>query len=367
MIRISALVVFALVVSACTTPAPSSGTVTRDLAGRALLDRDIPGLLASSRVTGVSIARIENGRVAFTTAHGLQGPGVPASADTLYNIASMTKPISAEVILRLVAQGRISLDEAMYRYWTDPDIASDERRKLLTPRLALSHQSGFPNWRYETDKVLQFKRKPGEAFGYSGEGYEYAARFTEKKMGTSFEALAQAMVFGPAGMRNTSYTRRPWFEGRIAVPSDSDGNWLSPQISDHLIASDLLYTTTDDYAKFVVSVMHHAGLTQALAAERGRVQVSRKAETCPPAKTGTCPDEVGFGLGWEVIVIAGETFLLHTGMDEGVFTLGYINTAARSGTIIFTNSARGPQIILPILDLLGKDRAFVNFLRDQAG
>ena len=174
------------------------------------------------------------------------GAGDSATTKTLYNIASLSKPISAEVVLRLASQGRLSLDDPMYLYWTDPDIANDDRRKLLTPRLAMSHQTGFPNWRRETGGALAFKRTPGEAYGYSGEGFEYLARYAGKKTHTDFEALAQSLVLDPLKMADTAYTRRAWFDGRIALPTDSQGKVLQPQIADHWNASDLIYTTPGD-------------------------------------------------------------------------------------------------------------------------
>ena len=84
-------------------------------------DRQLPRLLADNGVASVGIAQIEAGRIVFVGAYGSQGPGVPASRNTLYNLASLSKPISAEVILRLASAGRLDLDEPMERYWTDPD------------------------------------------------------------------------------------------------------------------------------------------------------------------------------------------------------------------------------------------------------
>jgi CubicO group peptidase (beta-lactamase class C family) len=342
----------------------------RDAHGRAIrasLDRDVPRLLAENHVPSVSIARIESGRLIFTAAYGEQSHGVPATTKTLYNIASMTKPISAEVVLRLVSQGRIGLDEPMYPYWIDPDIANDERSKLLTPRLMLSHQSGFPNWRRQTGGVLAFKQTPGTAFGYSGEGYEYVARFAEKKTGENFEALAQNLVFGPVEMSETAYTGRPWFEGRIAEPADASGAPLKPVIAKTWVASDLLYTTPTDYAKFMLSVLGKEGVTPAVAAERSRIQISRKRDECAKLKPEICPDDLGFGLGWEVFRFRDATYLMHTGKDDGLFTLGYLDITHGSGTIIFTSGENGASLVLPILDDIGAEREFVDLLRAQGG
>ena len=365
--RVLVIVIGLLATSACVSAADRSRSVAdREAEIRWVLDRDLPGLLAANRIPSVSIAHIEAGRIVFAAAYGSQSAGVPATTRTLYNIASMTKPISAEVVLRLASEGRLSLDEPMYLSWTDPDIANDERRKLLTPRLALSHQTGFPNWRRETNHVLTFKYTPGEAYGYSGEGYEYVARFAEKKTAADFETLAQKLVMEPTGMI-AAYTGRSWFEGGIALPTDAQGKALEPTIARTWVASDLLYTTPGDYARFMQSVMRGKGLTSALAKERSSIQVSRKAKECPAAKVQNCPDDVGFGLGWEVFKFGDVTYLMHTGKDDGVFTLGYINLSEQTATIIFTNSDNGAKVVLPILDRLGKDRVFVEYLRQQAG
>ncbi len=358
-----ALCAFALL-GTCALAAPRAAPVNN---AQARLDALVPTLLADKRIASVSIARIEDRRLAFVAAYGEARPGVPATPGTLYNIASMTKPISAEVVLRLVSRGKISLDEPMSRYWTDPDLVDEPRRDLLTPRLALSHRTGFPNWRYETGDTLKFVKTPGEAFGYSGEGFEYMARFAEKKTGTPFERLAQTLVFGPSGMHATAYTRRSWFANRLAVPTDADGHMLPPQIGERYLASDDAHSTPRDYARFMIGVMKRQGVDAGLAAERARIQSDRKGELCPAPRAKTCAEEAGFGLGWEVFRFGDRTYLMHTGMDTGTFTLGYLELSTGSGTVIFTNSSHGAQSVLPILDAIGRDREFVDFLRLLAG
>ena len=356
-----------LAIAACgATPERPSAVAMRERVIRPRADQEIPQLLSDYNVSSVSIGHIEAGQVAFVHAYGLQAPGISATNKTLYNIASLSKPLSAEVVLRLASQGRVTLDEPMYRYWTDPDIANDERRKLLTPRLAMSHQTGFPNWRRQTGHVLTFRHAPGEVYGYSGEGYEYLARFAEKKTNTDFETLAQDLVLGPIAMTETAYTRRPWFEDRIAVPTDGQGQALEPEIADHWIASDMIYTTASDYSKFMLSVMRGEGFTKAIASERSRVQAVEGKVLCSAPKPAGCPEEAGFGLGWEIIKLGGDTYMTHNGSDEGIATFVYINLTRHTGTVILTNSANGGKIVLPILDLLGQDQAFVSCLRRQA-
>ncbi len=355
-----------LVLAACASSEPTSATANgRAKALRTQLDDEMPRLLRENGVPSASIAHIENGKLILVAAYGSQSPGVPATDATLYNVASLTKPVTAQVILRLVSQGKISLDEPMANYWLDPDIAHDERAKLLTPRLSLSHQTGFPNWRRMTGGVLTFKHTPGEAYGYSGEGYEYLRRFAEKKLQTPFETLAETEVLQPLGMNETAYTGRPWFQGRIAVPTKADGKVLEPEIAKEAFASDQLYTTARDYAKFMLAVLNDTGLTPAVARERIRIQVAEHPPKCTPVKVAGCPDEQGFGLGWEVIRVGDDTYLMHGGSDEGVATLVYLSLKDRTGTVLLTNSDNGMKLVLPLFDLIGSDPTLVTCLRNE--
>jgi CubicO group peptidase (beta-lactamase class C family) len=332
---------------------------------RRRLDLTVPPLLARLGVPSVSIVQIRDGRVSLVVAYGVLADGRRATPATLYNIASMTKPITAEVVLRLAAQGRLDLDAPMDAAWIDPDIADDPRHSLLTPRLALSHRTGFPNWRRQTGGRLTFLRRPGEAYGYSGEGYEYVARFAVRRAGEDLERLAETEVFRPAGMRETSYVAKPWFAGRIAAPTAADGRALQPDIATEPIASDEVYSTPRDYARFMISLMRGRDLPSGLARDRQTVQLDRRAEVCAGGKAASCPFAVGPGLGWEVSVFGERTFLMHTGSDQGEFTFGYFSPTSGEGAIVFTNSANGGNVVLPILEELDVDPAFLRYLHAQ--
>lgn len=327
-------------------------------AGR-LDHRDVLELLTEQNVPSVSVAFLKDGMLYYAAAYGESREGVPATTATLYNIASLSKPISAEVVMQLVARNVISLDEQMSKYWVDPDIAQDPRHRLLTPRLALSHRTGFPNWRADR---LVFENDPGTVFGYSGEGFEYLARFIEAKTNKPLDYWAEQLVFTPLGMRQTSYTGQPWFKGWIAYPHDSAGNELTPQISNEPIASDNIFSTPSDYARFIASLMENRGLTTSLANERVRIQTDRRAEICRNLPESKCPSEAGIGLGWESYEINGHRYLMHSGSDEGTFTFSYYSPDTKSAAVIFTNSSNGSETVLPILRMSEQDREFVEFL-----
>jgi CubicO group peptidase (beta-lactamase class C family) len=130
------------ITSSSTRLAAQSEQITPDEL-RAKISQDLPGWLKQYNVPSASVAYIANDRLAWTVVAGEQSPGVSATDKTLYNIASLTKPIVAETILRMASQNKLQLDESIYHYWVDHDIKNNPWNKLLTPRLCLSHQTGF--------------------------------------------------------------------------------------------------------------------------------------------------------------------------------------------------------------------------------
>lgn len=323
---------------------------------------DLSAVLQQTKVPSVSFARIVDGCIAAVQVAGERSLGEPTTISTFYNVASLTKPVTAEVALRLISEGAFSLDESMAPYWVDPDVVDDPRYLKLTPRLSLSHQTGFPNWR-DPEHGLTFERDPGSGPGYSGEGYEYLAKFIEKRTGVGFEAQAKRLVFDPIGMSNTAYTRMPGSAGVVASSRDMKGDWSPPFFRQQALASDDLLTTAEDYARFVVAVMSDQKLTSEISVERSRVQADRLTGTCATLPAELCPDQAGFALGWEVFVLHGKRYFMHTGSDDGAFAFAYFAPDNKSGVVILTNSNQGFLVILPILEQIGADRDFVDLLR----
>lgn len=352
-------------------PAPASNA--RHAAGsadslRAVLDAQAPGWLAQHKVPSVAIAYIRDGRVAWTRVYGEQAEGVPADERTLYNVASLAKPVFAETILRLAADGRLSLDEPLAAHWTDPDVAGDPRHAKLTARLALSHRTGFPNWRYQDGGTLRFVAEPGVVYGYSGEGFEYASRFARNKTGASLDSLAGQYVFGPLGMTSTAMTRKDWFAGRIAMPLGPEGRYGEPSVARDANAADDLYTTVGDYAAFVVAAMSRDGLPPALADQRDSIHVLDPSDgaACDPARVTRCPARIGYGFGWSVMEYPDETVLWHTGSDWGEKTMAFYIPQRREGAVLLTNGANGFQVILEAAVLLFRDTDLAEYLRSKA-
>jgi CubicO group peptidase (beta-lactamase class C family) len=330
----------------------------------AVLDARVPALLAQHHVPSIAIASIRDGAVVWTKVYGEQAAGVPATARTLYNVASLTKPVFAEIIVRLAAAGRVSLDEPLAGSWIDPDVAADPRHRALTPRMALSHRTGFPNWR-PSNAPLRFTFEPGSGYGYSGEGFMYMARFAERKLGASLDALGRDNVFAPLGMTNTAFTQQPWFTGRVALPADRDGTFEQANFSATGNAADLLYTTIGDYAAFAVGVMNRTGLPAAYATQRDSIHsVDLPALTACRSKLGArCPERIGYALGWQIFEYPGFTVRWHTGSDDGHKSVVFYFPEQRRGAVMLTNGANGFLPMMEIGTLLARDTPFADYIR----
>ncbi|WP_176441836.1 serine hydrolase domain-containing protein [Granulicella rosea] len=352
----------------CLTTAAFAQTLTP----RQQLDRKAPGWLKLYDVPSVSIAYIEHGRIAWTAVYGEQSPGVPATTETLYNVASLTKPITAEIVLRLAAQGRLSLDEPMAPVWLDPDLLGPDGQpqpwaKLLTPRLALSHQTGFANWRRMTGGKLTMKFEPGTQTSYSGEGYNYVARFAEKKTGEPWEQLAQRLVFDPLGMKSTAYSPRPWFAGRVAEPHGPAGE-AAPKPATSWNGADLVETTASDYARFVIGAMNDTALTpelrkQRVTSTRNQVEQADADKLCSAnAPELPCHVAAGMGLGWQVFDINGTVVVDHGGNDWGVRTHVFYLPATQTGVVMLTNGENGNKVYREVTRLLYDNPLYVGTL-----
>ncbi|WP_240959436.1 serine hydrolase domain-containing protein [Novosphingobium olei] len=324
---------------------------------------DMTADLREQHVESASVALIRHGRIVATGAWGMAGPDRPATAATPYNLASLTKPLTAEIILRLVSAGKLSLDEPMDRYWSDPDLANDPRRAKLTSRMALSHRTGLPNWR--DTKGLAFEHEPGTTTGYSGEGYQYAARYAERRAGQSFVALAGRWLFTPARMRASGYVSTQGSTLPLAVPYDAAGNALAVPVVGRFNAADLAHATAADYARFLIEARNDHGLDASIAAQRSKSQADLTAEICGGTKAASCPPWTGFGLGWQLLGFPGAITMLHTGKDDGAFTFAAIDRASGNGIVILTNSDNGWRIILPVLQATASDPRLIAFLRGQ--
>ncbi len=301
-------------------------------------EQKIPGWLKETNVPAVGIGVIENGKLKYAKVFGeLKKGGPPATSDTIFQVASLTKPIVEVLTLILVSRGEWNLDEPLANYWVDPDVQNDPRHLKLTTRHVLTHQSGFPNWRsLNPGNKLEFMAEPGTKVSYSGEGLEYLRRALEKRFHQPLEQLAKKRLFQMYGMKNTRFFwDASMDESRFAVAHNKEGKPYDIHKNTSANAADLMMTTIDDYARFSINVMQGKGLSRSVFDEMVRPQV--------PYPSGK---NMFFGLGWMVMpdLSNGEYALVHTGSDPGVSTVVILFPKSQRGLIVFTNGDNGVQV-----------------------
>ncbi|MEE4212288.1 MAG: serine hydrolase domain-containing protein [Parvularcula sp.] len=339
-----------LLATGCAVSSPADRASDIDAMSEAKLahlEEMVPIWLEEHDVPSAAVAYIAGGEIAFTRVWGEQSPGVPATRETLYNVASLSKPVVAETVLRLADEGRIDLDEPLANYWIEPDVEDDPRSRILTARIVLKHETGLPNWRWATDGVLQFIAEPDEGHSYSGEGFEWMAKAISIKLDTPFGELARTYVLRPNGMDDTAFSRKDWFEGRLAEPYMKDQE-LPNAVQEEFLASDDMRTTPDDYAAFLIDVMNGGGVSPDLA--KLRTAITRHwswLAPCADEATSTvpCPTRMGWTTGWLVFDYGDETVVFHSGGDYGEKTIAFFSPERREGVVVFTNGAEGHHLL----------------------
>ena len=314
----------------------------------ASLERNIPVWMAQNHVLCAGVGIITDGRIKYCKTFGEVKQGHPAPDNTLFNIASQTKPVLAMLVLELVKSGQWDLDEPLARYWIDLDIAQSPYLWKLTSRIVLSHHTGFPNWRSDDSTgKLRFRFEPGTGSGYSGEGFEYLRRALEHKFHQPLNVLLDSVLLKPLGMTDTRYWGADLDTARFAMWHDARGNRYPTSIQTPVNGADDLITTIKDYCTLGIFVMNGAGLTDTLYADMAK-------------KQGPGEDNRYTGLGWGVVrgLSDGGYALQHGGSDIGVRTMAVFLPGMKAGVVVMTNGDNGmfvyDQIIRAALPL-GKE------------
>lgn len=294
---------------------------------------EVPAWLVKYNVPAVGIGIIEDGEIRYTKVFGELEKGVPAPDNTIFNVASMTKPVVAMLTLKLVEAGQWDLDEPLFHYWIDPDVADDSRHEKLTTRHVLSHQTGFPNWR---KGKLMFEFEPGTQWQYSGEGFEYLRKAIEKKFNESLVELSDSLLFGPLGMKDTRYFWDEHMdESRFACWHDANGDIHKPANpkGGRVNAAASLLSTIEDLCTFCIDVINGAGLSPELYNDM----------ISPQAKIR---ENFAKGLGWEIVegLPDGEYALEHSGSSGGVKTIFVVLPESRRGVVVLTNGDNGVHV-----------------------
>ena len=238
---------------------------------------------------GMALAVIDNGKVTLVRTYGARNAGgSPLQTDTVMYGASLTKAVFAFFVMQLVDEGRLNLDKPIAAILPKPlpsygnlegsgnwgDLTDDDRWRAITPRMVLTHSTGFANFAFlEPDGKLRIHFNPGTRYAYSGEGIQLLQFAIERGLGLDVGAELNRRVFSPLGMSRTSLVWRPDFAPDIADGWTIDGKAVEHDQRSRVRAAGSMDTTIADIAKFASALVRGTGLSKESRAELVRPQL----------------------------------------------------------------------------------------------
>jgi CubicO group peptidase (beta-lactamase class C family) len=290
------LLLFLAILGALCCPAVT--VVAQTIPSGAAIDSEVGKVMNRTHAKGMAIAVIDHGKVRYVQAYGIRNAkGDPLATDTVMYGASLTKTVFAYTVMQLVDQGKLTLDtpikndldKPLASYGPDPvfpdkygpykDLADDPRWERITPRMCLTHSTGFSNfWFVEPDQKLHIHFEPGTHFSYSGEGLillQFVIEHGRKAQGLGLDAGDLTKTnFDHLGMTRTSLI----WPGNNPDPNVADGWNDQGQPQPHekrskVRAAGSMNTTISDLAKFTAALVSGDGLSRASFAEMTKPQL----------------------------------------------------------------------------------------------
>jgi CubicO group peptidase (beta-lactamase class C family) len=317
----------------------------------AQLEAKIPQWLEQFIIPGLGIAIVENQEIVWTKGFGKKSllSNQLVDKNTIFAAASLSKPLFAYAVLKMVEKGEIELDTPLIEY-TAKSYISDPRIELITARMVLSHTTGFPNWSGNASVWIQ--NTPGTKFGYSGEGYLYLQRVVEEITKQPLGEYMQRLVIEPLGMNSSSYIWQPAYAATAADGHNREGKFKPMNRPTEALSAGSLRTTASDYGQFLLAMMDSGTIDTPLLT-RESIEEMLRSQT-------RISYSVDWGLGWGLEYPPNDKFFWHWG-DAGEFkSFAIASRDKQIGVVILTNSENGLQICPPIISVAigGKHPAF---------
>jgi CubicO group peptidase (beta-lactamase class C family) len=316
-------------------------------------------------VPGLSLAIIEDGRIAFARGYGVMEFGRSARVDTttLFQAGSISKPVFATAAMKLVEQGKLSLDEDVNAKLTSWQVPANEfnATEKVTLRRLLTHSAGLTVWGfpgYASDKpvpsvveVLNGKGNtsavvndtvPGGRWLYSGGGFTIAQLLASDVTKTPFPTLMQQLVLGPAGMRHSTYANplppsHSAFaaSGHELIDTPVPGRYHTyPEM-----AAAGLWTTASDLARWAIDLSNsYNGGKGVLAPATAQLMIQKHMPTGPRGGNGY------YGLGVGVDGAGDSIVFSHGGRDEGFVANVMMWPKLGKGFVVLTSGTSGPLL-----------------------
>jgi CubicO group peptidase (beta-lactamase class C family) len=332
------------------------------------IDATVTRLMRAAEVTGVSIAILNDGKIAYLKTFGVadKEKNLPLTEDSVMSAASFTKVAFAYLVMQLVEEKTIDLDQPVNKYLPKPlaeyhkyqDLANDPRAKRITARMLLSHTSGLPNWRaFEADRKLKIHFEPGSRYAYSGEGIVLLQLLVETITKHTLAELMQQHVFKPLGMTRTSMVWEDRFDSNCANGYDEYGRSLGPQRRKTADAAGSMLTTPHDFARFMLAVMSGEGLRnetrELILSPQVRIDSKHQFPTMASDTTDANKSiRLSYGLGWGLYWTPYGKAFFKEGHDEGWRNYAVCFDKSRLGIVVMTNSSNGEGIFKELLETL---------------
>lgn len=299
------------------------------------LKNQIPQWLNQYKIPGLALAIIHDQQIFWHGSFGVKKYNSQQSINqnTIFAAASLSKPLFAYGVMKLVEKGKLNLDTPLTEYTTKPYI-TDPRIRLVTARQVLAHMTGFPNW--SGSLPVWFKTNPGKRFGYSGEGFLYLQHVIEEITRQPFAKYISEQLLLPLGMNSSSYIWQPNYQ-YLAVDGHNRLFQSTPMRQPKVgSAAGSLRTTAQDYAHFMVAMMQSGTIDSYLLTEssveemlRSQIQLNYHLD---------------WGLGWGLEYSDKQKYFWHWGDAVIYKTFAIASRELGTGVVILTNSQNGFKI-----------------------
>ena len=326
-----------------------------------LLDAKIDSIVKSIDMPGLSLAIVNDSKIAYYNTFGVVNSKSqkPVARKTIFEGASLSKPIFAFFALKMAEKGVLDLDRPLYEYLPHSNIAavSKEEYKMITARMVLSHRSGFPNHAYGEKITLAFT--PGTDFMYSGEGYQYLAEVIGELMevghGRKLNTLFQMEVTQPLNMTKSSFVWNEYLAKNKAYGHDESGNPTqnAPSLGgwngETFNAYSSLHSEAREYANFLIALLSRDGLKDETFDEMFAEHSHFKDDNPLKKEIG----QTGWGLGMAQKPTAYGMMHMHTGNNHDFQSYMMVLPEKKFGIVFFTNSGKAIPFIQGLNSIIG--------------
>jgi len=340
-----------------------------------ILDEIVPGLLKKYNAPGLAAGVLEKGKISFTKGYGLANVAnnQPMTADIILNVASVSKPVTAWAIMRLVEKGKFSLDspiDSLLKDWRLP--ASEFDNNQVTVRRLLSHTGGtnvlaapwFGNEERTPTLIevlngsagdkgaVRVVKKPGSVWSYSGGGFTILELLLEETVKQPFNQYLTENLFKPLKMKNTSFiTPDPRKNPQAATLYDENGKVVSPV---HVVGESAgnLHTTVNDFTRLLKAYyqIYHGKSKQKILSQNSLKTMLTKEADVDLKEVGLDLMDTFYGLGHGIHKTkSGELVVYHSGGNPGVRAYFFVSPESGNGMILISNSDNGVEVMKEIL------------------